>query len=100
MVVLPASHQIDLGELAKALGGRDVRLVDEAELTDLFPECERGAMPPFGNLYGMPVLCDAALAADEEIFFNAGTHTEIVGLSFADYRRLVTPQIAKFAKHL
>jgi Ala-tRNA(Pro) deacylase len=100
MAVLPATHRIDLGELSKTLGGADVRLVDEPELTKLFPGCERGAMSPFGNLYGMKVLCDTALTADHEIFFNAGTHTEVICVPFADFKRLANPRLATFAKHL
>src|SRR5262249_21772889 len=100
MAVLPASHHIELTDLTKALGGVDVRLVDESELTGMFPECERGAMPPFGNLYGMPVVCDNALVTNGEIFFNAGTHTEVIGLAFTDFQRLVEPRLARFATHL
>jgi Ala-tRNA(Pro) deacylase len=100
MAVLPASHAIDFAAITGALGGADVRLAGESEFAASFPGCEPGAMPPFGNLYGMRVLCDTALAEDREIFFNAGTHTEVIGVPFADFQRLVQPRMAMFAKHL
>jgi Ala-tRNA(Pro) deacylase len=100
MCVLPASHRIDFDKLSRVLGAKEVRLATEAEFKDLFPECEVGAMPPFGNLHGLNVVSDASLAEDEEIVFDAGTHTEVIRMAYADYARLVSPQIASFAKHL
>lgn len=100
MLVLPADHRVDLGKLKAVLGGTEVRLAQEAEFRDLFPGCEVGAMPPFGNLYGLPVYADRALEKDEEIVFNAGTHTLTAGVALRDYVALVKPVMAEFAVHL
>ena len=91
MAVLPASYQIDFDLLKTAIGAQEVELATEEEFKGLFPECEVGAMPPFGNLYGMDVFMAASLAEDEEIAFNAGSHTELIQMAFPDYVRLVTP---------
>ena len=93
MAVLPASFKLILELLREAVGADRVELATEREFRDLFPECEVGAMPPFGNLYGMEVFVSRSLAEDEEIAFNAGSHTELVRLSFDDFRRLVEPRI-------
>jgi len=98
MAVLPASYQLDLEKLKEVAGAASVRLATEAEFKDRFPGCETGAMPPFGNLYGMKVFADETLTEDEEIAFNAGTHSELVRLAYADYARLVQPTVAKLAK--
>lgn len=94
MVVLPASKQLDFDLLRDLRGTRDVELAEEAEFSDLFPECEIGAMPPFGNLYGMKVYVDESMDDDLDITFNAGVHTELLRLSWADYKRLVNPVMA------
>lgn len=98
MAVLPASRQIDFEALNK-VAGTAVELASEDEFKERFPQCEVGAMPPFGNLYDMQVFADTSLTEDEEIAFNAGTHTELVQLAFADFRSLVAPQIASFARN-
>ena len=72
-------------------------LATEPEFKNLFPECELGAMPPFGNLYDLPVFVAEPLTKNNEIAFNAGTHTELIRLSFADYERLVKPRIFRFS---
>jgi Ala-tRNA(Pro) deacylase len=100
MLALPASHRVDFQRLQTLLGKRDARLATEAEFKDLFPECEVGAMPPFGNLYGIRVICDASVAQDEEIVFNAGTHTEVIRMKYKDYADLARPEVASFARHL
>jgi Ala-tRNA(Pro) deacylase len=97
MLVLPAPYRVSLPKAEEALAARAVRLLEEPELRRLFPDCEVGAMPPFGNLYGLPVWVDRALAEDEVIVFNAGTHTDTISLMFADFRRLVQPTTAEFA---
>ncbi|MGZ5477002.1 MAG: aminoacyl-tRNA deacylase [Thermoanaerobaculia bacterium] len=97
MVVLPASKRVSLDEVRRVVGGRNVRLAHESEFTDAFPGCELGAMPPFGNLYGVDVYVDPALAEDKEIAFNAGTHTELIQMSYADFERLVRPRVAALA---
>ena len=95
MVVLPASNQIHFERLQKAAGTKDIALADEQEFLDLFPDCEVGAMPPFGNLYGMRVFVDADLTEDREIAFNAGSHRELIRLQYDDFERLVEPRLAK-----
>ncbi|EAT60129.1 aminoacyl-tRNA deacylase [Chlorobium ferrooxidans] len=97
MVVLPASRQLDFERLREVTGTRDVELAGEREFAGLFPECEIGAMPPFGNLYGMDVYVAEELEEDEEIAFNAGSHNELLRLSYEDYRRLVHPEVARLA---
>jgi Ala-tRNA(Pro) deacylase len=98
MAVLPASLQVDLEKLARELGARDVALATENEFRFRFPDCEPGAMPPFGNMYGMPVFVDQTLTADPEIAFNAGTHRELVRLAYADFARLAQPKVLNFAR--
>jgi Ala-tRNA(Pro) deacylase len=94
MAVLPASKRLSFAEAAEVVGGKNVRLAHEYEFATRFPGCEVGAMPPFGNLYGVDVYVDPSLAADEEIAFNAGTHTELIRMRYADFERLVHPKIA------
>ncbi|MFC1692330.1 aminoacyl-tRNA deacylase [Candidatus Latescibacterota bacterium] len=97
MAVLPAAYGIDFHLLKKSLGAGNIELAGEQEFEKIFEECETGAMPPFGNLYGLDVYADESLAKGEEIAFNAGTHTELVKLAYRDFERLVKPKIAKFA---
>jgi Ala-tRNA(Pro) deacylase len=99
MLVLPAPSRVDQGKAASALGAAEVRLAREEEFAERFPGCEVGAMPPFGNLYDLPLLVDAALAEDETIVFEAGTHTDTMSMKYADYERLVGPRVAEFAHH-
>ena len=94
MVVLPASFHINLELLKEATGSKQVRLASEGEFRDRFPGCETAAMPPFGNLYGMKVYVSQSLTHDKEIAFNAGTHSELIRLSYEDFERLVEPKIA------
>jgi Ala-tRNA(Pro) deacylase len=91
MFVLPASEQVRLANLRETLGAQKVELADEDEFKKAFPDCETGAMPPFGNLYGMDVFVSQALREDDEIAFNAGSHSELIRLTYADYERLVHP---------
>jgi Ala-tRNA(Pro) deacylase len=97
MAVLPASEKLDLARLKEAAGGKHVRLALESEFDRQFPGCEPGAMPPFGNLYGMPVYVAETLATDVEIAFNAGTHAELVRMAYRDFERLVQPITAKLS---
>lgn len=96
MAVLPANHRIMLDDLRDLVGTDDVRLAKEDEFKSFFPDCEAGAMPPFGNLYDMSVYVSPDLAEEDEIAFNAGSHTEVIRMSFRDYERLVKPRIARF----
>lgn len=100
MLVMPASYRIDFRRLNAVLGGKEARLAREEEFADLFPDCDTGAMPPFGNLYHVTVYVDKSLTEDAEIVFNAGTHTETLKVSYADYSRLTNPIVADFAAHL
>ena len=93
MMVVPATHKIVLQDLREITGAGRVRFASEEEFQSLFPDCEPGAMPPFGNLYGVDVFVAPGLAADEEIAFNAGTHTEVIKMHYADFERLVHPKV-------
>jgi Ala-tRNA(Pro) deacylase len=95
MAVLPASFKVDFEHLKRAAGAESAELATEEEFKGIFPECELGAMPPFGNLYGMPVFVSQALAEDEEIAFNAGSHIELIKLAYEDFARLVEPKVAR-----
>lgn len=97
MVVLPANNRLDLNLLKEAAGAETAALASEFEFYNRFPECETGAMPPFGNLFAMPVYADESLTKDEEIVFNAGTHRELIRMRWNDYTRLVKPRIAHLA---
>lgn len=96
MVVLPANRKIDMMTLKDELGASTLELAREDEFRDIFPECEIGAMPPFGNLYGLDVIVAQALTEDEEITFNAGTHSDVVKLTYHDFADLVKPEVHTF----
>jgi Ala-tRNA(Pro) deacylase len=96
MAVLPSNWQIDFARLKEALRSRHVRLATEDEFKGLFPDCEVGTMPPFGNLYDVPVYVDELLAKDEQIVFEAGTHDGAVKLRYEDFANLVQPTVAEF----
>lgn len=95
MAIVPASLHVDLDLLQSITGAANVELATEREFQSTFPDCETGAMPPFGNLYDMPVYADESLAAQEEITFTAGTHRELLRMSWADMARLVNPQVVR-----
>jgi Ala-tRNA(Pro) deacylase len=97
MAVLPAPFRVDFDLLKTVVGSSQVELATEEEFKDMFPGCEVGAMPPFGNLYGMAVYVAESLAEDEEIAFNAGTHTELIKMSYQDFANLVEPVIARIS---
>jgi Ala-tRNA(Pro) deacylase len=99
MVVLPADRRVDLAKLDKLLGQRTM-LATEAEFKALFPDCAVGTMPPFGQLYGLPVYVDRSLTDATFIVFEAGTHTDAIRLSYADYARLAQPQVADVTVNL
>jgi len=93
MAVVPASLHVDLDRLRTLTGARTVEIASEREFKDAFPDCETGAMPPFGNLYDMAVYADASLGDNEEITFNAGTHRELIRMAWNDVVRLVNPTV-------
>jgi Ala-tRNA(Pro) deacylase len=97
MAVLPASRKVGFDLLREASMSENAQLASEQAFRDMFPGCEVGAMPPFGNLYGMDVYVSKLLAQDEEIAFNAGTHTELIRVAYKDFERLVKPKVAKIA---
>lgn len=97
MTVLPASRMLDLGHFRAITRAKTLHLASEDELARRFGDSEVGAMPPFGNLYKMETWVDESLSADEEIAFNAGTHTELIRMRFADFERLVRPRVHPFS---
>jgi Ala-tRNA(Pro) deacylase len=100
MLVLPASYQIDMKKLKKVLKCKKVSMAKEKDFEELFPDCEVGAMPPFGNLYNLEVWVDQVLTEDASIVFQAGNHIETVRIKYADYARLVSPKVGDFSTHL
>lgn len=97
MAVLPASYKVDFALLKESVGARRIELATESEFEGMFPACDVGAMPPFGNLYGMDVYVAEKLAEDEEIIFNACSHRDLIRLAYKDFERLVKPKTVKFA---
>jgi Ala-tRNA(Pro) deacylase len=99
MAVLPGDYMLDLQGVRALLGAARLRLATESELAELFPDCELGAMPPFGNLADIPVYVDAGLAAEEHIAFNAGTHRDVVHMKYKDFERLAKPSVVTLSRH-
>jgi Ala-tRNA(Pro) deacylase len=97
MAVLPANRKVVLQDLREITGADKVKLATEDDFKSVFPDCEIGAMPPFGNLYGLDVYVAPGLTGDEEIAFNAGTHTEVIKMSYRDFERLVRPRVLSFS---
>lgn len=96
MAVLPANKHVDFQLIRELTGSSDARLAQEQEFKELFPDCELGAMPPFGNLYGMDVFVSDGLECEETISFNAGNHAELIQLPYKDFVKLVNPHTLKF----
>lgn len=99
MLVLPVEYRVDLNKVGTALHVRELWLANEQDFTDRFPDCEIGAMPPFGNLYDLPVYVDTLLTSAKMIFFQAGTYTDTMSMAYADFERLVQPTVIDFAIH-
>ena len=99
MAVLPAACRLGVQGVRDLLGDPAATIASEGEFRGLFPDCEAGAMPPFGNLYGLPVCVDDELAARDQITFEAGNHHEVVTMRYADFARLVQPRQAEFCAH-
>jgi Ala-tRNA(Pro) deacylase len=97
MAVLPASCQIDFALFGRSIGAHSVELASESELRGLFPDCELGAMPPFGNLYGLPVYVAESLTERDEMTFNAGSHSMLFQMAYADFARLARPTVVRLA---
>ncbi|MEM2954967.1 MAG: YbaK/EbsC family protein, partial [Candidatus Nanoarchaeia archaeon] len=100
MLGLPATYKIDFKKLKAASGAKTIELAKEEELKTLFPDCEIGALPPFGNLYNIPVVIDKSAENNDEIVFSAGNHKETVKMKYVDYKKLVKPKLADFAIHV
>ena len=96
MAVLPANRKIVLQDLREVTGSQEVKFASEERFKQRFPDCETGAMPPFGNLYGMDVYLAESLTDNDQIAFNAGSHTEVIKLSYKDFERLVQPKVVSF----
>jgi Ala-tRNA(Pro) deacylase len=96
MAVIPASHLVDFKSLSQVAGAK-VELADEGDFVELFPSCDVGAMPPFGNLYDLPVYVSESLAEDAFIAFSAGSHAEVIRLEYAEFERLVSPVLGRFS---
>ena len=99
MTVLPAACKVGTDRLEKILGASRITIAREHEFAGLFPDCDTGAMPPFGNLYGVEVYVDEELANHPQIVFQAGNHRELVTMSYTDFARLVQPKVAEFCSH-
>ena len=99
MLVVSSPDRLDFAKAGSLLSAKKVRLAKEAEFTDLFPDCEVGGMPPFGNLYEVPVYINKALAEEEDILFRVGTHTEVMKIAYRDFARLVQPSVGEFVQH-
>jgi Ala-tRNA(Pro) deacylase len=98
LCALPATHKVDLLELRDQLRVKEVSLADESSLQKCFPDCELGAEPPIGRLWGVPTVMDEALTSDDYVMFQAGTHDQAVSMTLAEYRRVAQPEIAHFAR--
>jgi Ala-tRNA(Pro) deacylase len=98
LCVLPASEWVDVHRLGEELGTASIRLVPEAEFHAMFRDCEVGAEPPFGSLYGMPVIVDSSLADEDEIVFRAGSHEEAIQMAYADFARLERPRVVAIGR--
>ena len=97
MCVLSASHKIDLRALKSQLGAKSVELAKENDMEKIFPDCELGAEPPFGNLYDLPTIIDKDLEKDDHIMFQAGAHEKAIRMIMDDYRKLVAPKVLEFS---
>jgi Ala-tRNA(Pro) deacylase len=100
LCALPAPYKVDLGELKRQLDCQEVKLADENALANLFPECQLGAEPPIGRMFGIPTLIDESLLQDDRVTFQAGSHDAAVTMSLADYRRLAQAEIAHFGRQM
>ena len=97
LAILPAHLKVDLDRLKETANAKTVRLAHESEFATLFPGCDRGAMPPFGNLYGIEIFVDQSLTRDDEIVFNACTHVDAIRMKYTDFERLAHPRVGAFA---
>lgn len=99
MLVVPAPHRLDMAKVSGMLGAKKVKLAKEEDFSGLFPDCATGAMPPFGNLYNLPVYVDKSLAEQTSVIFRVGSHQQTMRVAYADFARLVQPKVADFTVH-
>lgn len=99
LAVLQATHDIDFERARKALAAQSIELAPESELGDLFPDCEFGAVPPFGSEYGLPTIVDEALTHDDYIIFDGNRHTEAISMSYSDFAAIEHPRVATLSRH-
>lgn len=99
MIVLPASYFVDMKEVRRATGHPNMHFATESELETAFPDCEVGAMPPLGNLYDMPIFAEKALAEDDIIEFNGGTHEDAIRMKYKDWEKMTHPQLMHFSRN-
>jgi Ala-tRNA(Pro) deacylase len=99
LLVLPAPHRLDPGAVERAVGCRELRLLDDEEIGRLFPDCGKGEIPPFGGLYGLPTYVDACLARRPWIYFSSGSHRQTFGMRWEDYQRIARPVVGGFCFH-
>ena len=100
LAVLPASFKVDFKRIKQISGAKKIKLAMEEDMEEIFPDCTIGAMPPFGNLYQIPVYADSTLESDEDIAFNAGSHMELIRMHFKDFTKLVHPIIHDIHRHI
>jgi Ala-tRNA(Pro) deacylase len=100
MAVLPATHKVNFDLFKQVSHNKEIKLATEEEFESLFPKCEIGAMPPFGNIYNLPLYVDSELTKDTDICFNATTHSEVIKMKYEEYERLAKPVIGTFAEHI
>jgi Ala-tRNA(Pro) deacylase len=97
MCVVPAHHKVKISWVKDLLSAKHIRLTEESKMETLFPDCEIGAMPPIGPLYGMQVIISTELSTQPEIIFNAGTHRHCVKMHYADFEKAVNPMVAEIS---
>jgi len=98
LVVMPASHRLNFQELKTALKAKQLEMLVESELVELFPDCDLGAVPPFGNLYGIAVWVDREVANAEKVLFCAGTHEDCIRMRYSDFAKLTLPYLGHFSE--
>ena len=98
LCAVPASCRVDMNELRKQLGAEEMKLADEQTLAQVFEDCELGAEPPIGAIFGLPTVMDDSLADQETVTFQSGSHAEAITIALSDYRRIAQPGIAHFAR--
>jgi Ala-tRNA(Pro) deacylase len=100
VAVLPATHRVDLERARQELGAQEIEMATEAEMDRLFPDCERGAVPPFGSIYHLETVVDESLGADEQIVFDAQNHEDAIRMRYRDYEALEHPRVGHFGRHI